>query len=141
MTLYNDGPKPVYPYLFYFDPNDLTITPWVATDVSGRPVDAPLLPRSQLALGYENGGAPQWEFVFLDDRPKDIGFFKLFLSSSSANFACLTRKRTPFERDTCTRLAEESDEEAEEAGELETTLDDSKESWGVKMATLIQIRK
>jgi hypothetical protein len=26
MTLYNDGPKAVYPYLFYFDPNDLTIS-------------------------------------------------------------------------------------------------------------------
>jgi hypothetical protein len=26
MTLYNDGPTIVYPYLFYFDPNDLTIS-------------------------------------------------------------------------------------------------------------------
>jgi hypothetical protein len=26
MTLYNDGPDALYPYLFYFDPNDLTIS-------------------------------------------------------------------------------------------------------------------
>jgi hypothetical protein len=26
MTLYNDGPDALYPYLFYFDPNDLMIS-------------------------------------------------------------------------------------------------------------------
>ena len=26
MTLYNDSDIPIYPYLFYFDPNELTIS-------------------------------------------------------------------------------------------------------------------
>ncbi|RXW16987.1 hypothetical protein EST38_g8865 [Candolleomyces aberdarensis] len=144
MTLYNDGPEPIYPYLFYFDPNDLTITPWVMPAVgAGRgPVDASLLSGSKFTLGYGNGGATPWEFVFMDDRPKDIGFFKLYLSSSPANFACLTRRKTPFEYDPeGHRLGEELDKEVKEATALETALDGDTERWGVKLATVIQIRK
>ncbi|KAJ2934550.1 hypothetical protein H1R20_g2521, partial [Candolleomyces eurysporus] len=144
MTLYNDGPEPVYPYLFYFDPNDLTITPWVMPAVGAALglVDPPLLAGSKLTLGYGNGGATPWEFVFTDDRPKDVGFFKLFLSSSPANFACLTRRKTPFERDPAGhRLGAELDKEVKEATALEKRLDSSTERWGVKLATVIQIRK
>ncbi|KAJ2934554.1 hypothetical protein H1R20_g2524, partial [Candolleomyces eurysporus] len=144
MTLYNDGPEPVYPYLFYFDPNELTITPWVmpAKGAGRGLVDAPLLPGSKLTLGYGNGGATPWEFVFTDERSKDVGFFKLFLSSSPANFACLTRRKTPFEEDPAGhRLGEELDKELKEATALETTLDISTERWGIKLATVIQIRK
>ncbi|KAJ2912759.1 hypothetical protein MD484_g7651, partial [Candolleomyces efflorescens] len=143
MTLYNDGHENVYPYLFYFDPNDLTITPWVmpAKGVAGGGhVDAPLLPGSKLTLGYGNGGATPWEFAFSDARTKDIGFFKLFLSSSPADFRSLARKKTPFEQEEGQRHGEELDREAKEAERLKHELDDRSQIWGVKMATVIQIR-
>jgi hypothetical protein len=168
MTLYNDGPKAVYPYLFYFDPNDLTISksssvlasyfmhrcsdwliihivaPWVMPargTAGGGHVDAPLGPGSKLTLGYGNGGATPWEFAFSDDRTQDIGYFKLFLSSSPANFGRLARKKTPFEQDEGQRHGEELDREAKEAERLKNELDDRSQTWGVKMATVIQIRK
>jgi hypothetical protein len=36
VTLYNDGDHPIYPYLFYFDPNDLTISEYFAVIPSPR---------------------------------------------------------------------------------------------------------
>jgi hypothetical protein len=104
-------------------------------------VDVPLGPQSKLTLGYGNGGTTPWEFVFVDNRPKDIGFFKLFLSSSPANFGCLVRRKTPFDQDARNRHAEEVDKEEREAAALGTALDNSTQRWGVKMATVIQIRK
>ena len=119
------------------------VAPWVIpAKGSGRePVDTPLLPHSKLALGYGSGGGTPWEFVFADDRSKDIGFFKLFLSSSPANFGCLVRRKTPFDQDAENRHAAEVDKEEREAAELRTALDNSAQTWGVKMATVIQIRK
>ena len=102
---------------------------------------------SKLTLGYGNGGAAPWEFVFAENRDKDVGFFRLFLSSSPADFACLTRRRSPFERvqekeqDPGNRHGAELDEEAREARELEAKLESKAGSWGVKMATVKQIKK
>jgi hypothetical protein len=104
----------------------------------GRAVDKPLLPHSKLTLGYGNGGATPWEFVFVDNREKDIGFFKLFLSSSPANFACLSRRKSPFEKDPLANRQGEMDKQAKEAEELKTDL--VAKRWGVKMATVIQVR-
>ncbi|KAJ2912756.1 hypothetical protein MD484_g7652, partial [Candolleomyces efflorescens] len=141
MTLYNDGLEDLYPYLFYFDPNDLTITPWVlpAKGVPGRgPVDPPLRRKSKLTLGYGNGGASPWEFVFTDERDKDIGFFKLFLSTSPADFGCLTRTKSPFDWQDPYHRQGEMDKEAQDAAELKKELESR--SWGVKKATVIQVR-
>ncbi|KAJ2912758.1 hypothetical protein MD484_g7650, partial [Candolleomyces efflorescens] len=168
MTIYNDGPRTVYPYLFYFDPNDLTITPWEIPTKStyseplGGPAalhtwvksarsadqqskDARILPRSKLTLGYGDGGGPPWEFVFVDDRAKDVGFFRLFLSTTPANFACLSRTKKVFEEDPGWRLSEEDlVKEAKDVAALEKSLYDNLivngNSWGVKSATVVQIR-
>ncbi|KAJ2912757.1 hypothetical protein MD484_g7653, partial [Candolleomyces efflorescens] len=141
MTLHNEGPEPLWPHLFYFDPNDLTITPWfVSAKGTGERVDPPLAPYSKLTLGYGNGGAPPWEFVLTGNRTEDVGFFKLFLSTESANFGCLARRRTHFEQNGPeNRLGEQVDKEAKDASVLETKLDSNR--WGVKMATVIQIKK
>jgi hypothetical protein len=100
-------------------------------------VDRPLLPNSKLTLGHGNGGATPWVFVFVDNRDKDIGFFKLFLSTSPANFACLTRRKSPFEAEPGHRQGE-MDKIAKDAAELKKELDSR--VWGVKMATVIQVR-
>jgi hypothetical protein len=79
----------------------------------------------------------------MDDRRKDIGFFKLFLSFSPVDFACLTRRRSPFEEDPGHRLGDDLDFEAKLAAELKAELDsvENENRWGVKTATVIQIRK
>jgi hypothetical protein len=61
--------------------DDDPIAPWAvpARGPAGARVDAPLLPRSKLTLGYGNGGATPWEFVFVGQgapSTEDVGFFK-----------------------------------------------------------------
>ncbi|KAJ2925322.1 hypothetical protein H1R20_g11779, partial [Candolleomyces eurysporus] len=141
VTLYNDSDIPIYPYLFYFDPNNLTITPWfTAPHGAGLgAVDAPLPPHSKLPVGYANGATYPWQFSFEDDRDKDIGFFKLFLSASPANFSCIAQAESPF-KEISTRGEEipRDDIQAGEVGQLEKL---EKDSWGVKAATIIQLRE
>ncbi|RXW12069.1 hypothetical protein EST38_g13785, partial [Candolleomyces aberdarensis] len=143
MTLYNDSDIPIYPYLFYFDPNELTITPWLLAPHGAGvgDVDAPLPPHSKLPVGYANGAAYPWQFCFEDDRVEDIGFFKLFLSASPANFSCIAQIESPFKRlEVSTRggRGSENDAQAEEVEQLEKL---DKGSWGVKAATIIQLRQ
>ena len=112
-----------------------------AKGVPGRGrVDTPLLPNSKLTLGHGNGGVTPWEFVFVDNRDKDIGFFKLLLSTSPANFACLIRRKSPFDAEAGHRQGE-MDKIAKDVAELKKELDSSSQVWGVKMATVIQVRK
>ncbi|RXW18692.1 hypothetical protein EST38_g7159 [Candolleomyces aberdarensis] len=143
MTLYNDSDIPIYPYLFYFDPNELTITPWLLAPHGAGvgDVDAPLPPHSKLPVGYANGAAYPWQFCFEDDRVEDIGFFKLFLSASPANFSCIAQIESPFKRlEVSTRGGggSENNVQAEEVEQLEKL---DKGSWGVKAATIIQLRQ
>ncbi|KAG2007359.1 hypothetical protein CC2G_015053 [Coprinopsis cinerea AmutBmut pab1-1] len=102
MTLFNDGDNYLYPHIFYFDPNDLTIVQWETTQHGAgaakfKPmgVDCPLPPHSTLPLGYGTGGEP-WQFEFEDGKEKDLGFFKLFITASPANFSSI-RQDSPFE--------------------------------------------
>ncbi|KAF5322967.1 hypothetical protein D9611_009329 [Ephemerocybe angulata] len=139
MTLYNDGDVPIYPYLFYFDPNDLTIIPWFTAPFgagSGN-VDPPLEAHSQFPIGYGNGAATPWQFCFEDDRDKDVGFFKLFLSVSPVNFHSLIQEESPFKRIGSTRGSSPDPADQQRSEALEKL---DKDSWGVKMATVIQLR-
>ncbi|KAF6749511.1 caspase domain-containing protein [Ephemerocybe angulata] len=143
MTLYNDSDIAVYPYLFYFDPTELTITPWAlaAKGAGSGAVDAPLLPHSQLSVGYGSGGVDPWQFYFEGDRTKDVGFFKLFLSCSPANFLCLAQPTSPFKRLKDFRGDGPTPPTEAEMKELEKLSKLDKDSWGIKMATVVQIRK
>ncbi|KAF6744341.1 hypothetical protein DFP72DRAFT_85644 [Ephemerocybe angulata] len=139
MTLYNDGDVPIYPYLFYFDPNDLTIIPWFTAPFGAGTgnVDPPLEAHSQFHIGYGNGAATPWQFCFEDDRDKDVGFFKLFLSVSPVNFHSLIQEESPFKRIGSTRGASPGPADQQRSEALEKL---DKDSWGVKMATVIQLR-
>ncbi|KAJ3504162.1 hypothetical protein NMY22_g18011 [Coprinellus aureogranulatus] len=98
VTLYNDGDVSLYPYLLYFDLNDLTIVPWfiMPTDADEQKVEPPLKCGSAFRIGYGDSVALPRSFPFDKGRTR-IGLFQLFLSTSPVNFGSLTRETSPFE--------------------------------------------
>lgn len=87
-------------------------------------VDAPLLPKSALTLGYGDGGVSPWQFMLRDGDKKDIGFFKLFFSTSPGDFSSILQE-SPF-------ISGQS-----RAGE-KAKIGVSK-IWGTKLVTIIQV--
>ena len=59
-------------------------------------VDAALPPHSRLTIGYGDGGFSPWQFTLPDGETKDLGFFKLFLSTHPAYFDTLIQEILPF---------------------------------------------
>ncbi|KAF6752769.1 caspase domain-containing protein [Ephemerocybe angulata] len=140
-TLYNDGPVDVYPYLFYFDPNSLAITPWslVAASSRDRKVDPPLPRGSHLAVGYGTGGAEPLIFEWMEGQTRDVCFFKLFVTCVPVNLECLSQ-RSPFGPKPELRedkLGLEEKAKAEAAAE-EALRKEYADKWGVKLITLVQ---
>ncbi|KAF8964817.1 hypothetical protein BDZ97DRAFT_2004443, partial [Flammula alnicola] len=138
MTIFNESEAMLYPYLFYFDPTDLTITEWYTPPFGAGSarhtanltigVDAPLPPKSQLAIGYGEGGSLPWQFVLREGENKDVGFFRLFLSTRPANFQSIIQI-SPFE------------EWRDLGGNLPPAEVVEPERWAVKTATVIQVGK
>ena len=60
-------------------------------------VDVPLPPKSQLTIGYGDGGVQPWQFLLREGETKDVGFFKLFLATSPADFSSIAQE-SPFEQ-------------------------------------------
>ncbi|CAE6474010.1 unnamed protein product [Rhizoctonia solani] len=74
----NRGGHAYYIYVFYFDPNDFSITP-----IYLPPTDEPsVLPGGNLTIGYGNSGAPPLTFTVARGLSTDPGFFKIFYSIS-----------------------------------------------------------
>ncbi|KAJ3507771.1 hypothetical protein NMY22_g16825 [Coprinellus aureogranulatus] len=137
-TLYNDGDVDVYPYLFYFDPIQLTIIPWSLVAAGQGTVDPPLPAHSRLAVGYGDGGALPFYLTLEGGKTEDIGFFKLFITCSPANLRCISQEDCPF--DWGHRAGDAASEDPEESAkrafeELEKM---QAKRWGVKVATVIQ---
>ncbi|TDL21762.1 hypothetical protein BD410DRAFT_789541 [Rickenella mellea] len=84
---------PLYPYLFYFDCSNFSIIPWYVppTGMDGRHVDPPLLPESTFPIGFGNDGAPPYEFFLPKGEKRDVGFFKLYLTTSPTDLSCISR--------------------------------------------------
>jgi hypothetical protein len=120
----------------------LSTAPWFTAPhgAGSGEVDAPLPPHSRFAVGYANGAASPWQFQFEEDeRDRDIGVFRLFLSGSPANFTCIAQDESSIKRlGTMTRGEPGNDLREAEIQQLETL---DKDSWGVKAATIIQIRE
>ncbi|KAF5384355.1 hypothetical protein D9615_003158 [Tricholomella constricta] len=133
MTIHNRTDLPLYPYLFYFDPSDLLIIEWYTPPFGagqGRlttDVDAPLPPRGSLAIGYGDGGVSPWQFLLRDGEDIDVGFFKLFLTTSPADFSSVTQE-SPFEEN-ISRLGRPKAAQLPEA-----------ERWGAMLSTVVQVR-
>jgi hypothetical protein len=135
MTIYNDSAVALYPYLFYFDPTDLTIIDWYmppfgagAGSLTTR-VDTPLPPKSKLTIGYGDGGATPWQFMIPPGETQDLGFFRLFLSTRPAYFENIMQEITPFLSGS-SRSAKPATVEPPEV-----------ETWAVQTVTVIQLEK
>ncbi|KAG6809127.1 hypothetical protein H0H92_001457 [Tricholoma furcatifolium] len=132
MVIHNRTDRPLYPYLFYFDPSDLLIIEWYTPPFGagqGRlttDVDAPLPPQGSLTIGYGSGGVSPWQFLLRDNDDMDVGFFKLFLTTSPADFSSIPQE-SPFE-DINTR-----------SRRMKVAFPDD-EGWGTILSTVVQLR-
>ncbi|KAF8988251.1 caspase domain-containing protein [Cyathus striatus] len=139
MKISNHSDIPLYPYLFYFDPSDFAIIEWFSPPFSGGHtciVDAPLPPynandangaKSSLTIGYGEGGAPPWQFLLRDGDTKDVGFFKLFLTTRATNLSSIAQD-SPFDA-----KSSRTGEYWEGSKALNTV------GWATQMATVIQV--
>ena len=87
-------------------------------------VDAPLPPTSMLTVGYGDSSVYPWQFNLNDRDKKDVGFFKLFLSTIPADLSCILQK-SPFEK--------------ARAGALVALQDNAPKLWATQLVTVIQV--
>lgn len=90
-------------------------------------MDAPLPPKSSLAVGYGDGGASPWQFLLREGEDKDLGFFKLFLTTKPADFSSIPQE-SPFDRGTSRH------------GQLAAAKLPAPDWWGSKLSTVVQVR-
>ncbi|EIM91753.1 uncharacterized protein STEHIDRAFT_135948 [Stereum hirsutum FP-91666 SS1] len=99
MKIKNSSPYALYPYLFYFDNSDYSITSYYEPPVStstGKP-DPPLPPHgSSLAIGYGPAGAAPLKFFLREGQDIDNGHFKLFLTTEYVDLSMIPQN-SPFE--------------------------------------------
>jgi hypothetical protein len=91
-------------------------------------VNAPLSPKSHLTIGYGDGGVSPWQFLLRDGEDKDVGFFKLFVTTSPADFASIPQE-SPFMASSFSRHVITATPERPEA-----------ELWGSQLSTVVQLR-
>ncbi|KAF9555689.1 hypothetical protein CPC08DRAFT_820895 [Agrocybe pediades] len=102
VTLYNNSKIPLYPYLFYYDPSQLTITPCYLPPVGGGEdcftnlVDAPLMPRRKLDIGHNIVNVSPWIFTLPPGENAEVGYMRLFVSTQPAAFDTILREVSPF---------------------------------------------
>jgi hypothetical protein len=94
-------------------------------------VDAALPPRSRLTIGYGDGGFSPWQFTLPEGETKDLGFFKLFLSTRPAYFDSLIQESLPF-----TKQPEATRGGKPMAAETPEVL-----KWASIVSTVIQVEK
>ena len=123
--------------------------PWIVPAQGAGPgsVDSILPAKGTLSVGYGNGGAEPLQFSFdSDEQETDVGFFKLFLCSEPANFGTIAVKTSPFEKlgeGKGTRGSDTIEDWLAQLAECERELEMKKTEakWGVKVATVIQMRE
>ena len=87
--------------------------------------DPPLLPGSMLTVGYGDSSVHPWQFNLNDRDKKDVGFFKLFLSTIPADLSCIPQE-SPFEK---ARALADLQDNAHYASKL----------WATQLVTVIQV--
>lgn len=93
VKILNTTKRDLYPYLFYFDVRDQSITPRNIGSIGTGQV--PLPAGSALPIGYGASGDAPFSFNLQKDEIKDVGFLKVFLTTSPTDFGSLKLK-SPF---------------------------------------------
>lgn len=110
------------------------IDDWYTPAIGGRPgksgrVDPPLLPESSLTLGYGDTNTVPWIFKLHPEDSVDVGFFKVFFTTSPSNFSTLIQD-SPFD-----------DPHSMSRGkQLNNPPSPTVEFWGTKLITIIHKR-
>jgi hypothetical protein len=112
----NNTPLKLYPSLFYFDNSSFEISEYAhlytvgrflfanAVDsfyeppTSAQKLDAPLQPKSSLTIGYGSGGQVPRVFTLPAGQNVDVGFLKLFLTTSYVDYSNFPQP-SPFSKD------------------------------------------
>jgi hypothetical protein len=96
----------------------------------------PLAPKSKFSIGHgTNDGLNPWSFYIRPNESKDVGFFKLFLTTTPTNLDCIVQD-SAFASQTTTR--------GESQGEQEGPVDESefeKVVWDEMVMTVVQLRR
>jgi len=123
LTLRNNGDLKLYPYIFFFDPMTLTISeslfiftssvheklnlaweealyqpPATVGEQSTNKTDSPLMPSSNLTIGYGPTVLQRKRFglALLQGQKVAIAHLKVYFSSYPASFESMIRKTPPF---------------------------------------------
>ncbi|KAJ6463689.1 caspase domain-containing protein [Mycena vitilis] len=92
-TIRNKSPVDLFPYLFYFDPEDYTIQNWYKPE--GRHTMAPLeAAEGRVTVGM--GGETAFEFELPPGQHSSSGYLKLFVTRDFVDFDWVEQTLSPF---------------------------------------------
>ncbi|KAJ7648575.1 hypothetical protein DFH06DRAFT_570833 [Mycena polygramma] len=92
-TIRNTSPADLFPYLFYFDPEDYTIQNWYKPE--GRHTTPPLeASEGRVTVGM--GGETAFEFELPLGQQSSSGFLKLFVTRDHVDFDWVEQLVSPF---------------------------------------------
>ncbi|CEL61405.1 hypothetical protein RSOLAG1IB_09997 [Rhizoctonia solani AG-1 IB] len=95
VKLVNGSRFNLYPHLFYFDLNGLSIEQWNDQIVAQGHADASLPRNSFLTIGYGAGGATPLTFETAEDQGFEVGILKLYVTNQPVDFSSIEH-RSPF---------------------------------------------
>ncbi|KAJ7736240.1 caspase domain-containing protein [Mycena maculata] len=99
-TIRNTSMDDLFPYLFYFDPEEYTITLWYGPETAQ--VAAPLKAKTRQLDGTVTigmGGEPGFSFPLPADQNFGAGFFKLFVATEYLEIDWIKQTVSPFDPD------------------------------------------
>ncbi|KAG8816674.1 hypothetical protein FRC17_000221 [Serendipita sp. 399] len=111
LKIQNNTNEGLYPYLFFLNCNDLSISArYMSPTVKGVDQDAPLQPNESMTIGYNAGGGQPWRYIiepeatvvegriFRDAEDMQIDFFKLIFTTQPFDFSFM-KQESPFNGD------------------------------------------
>ncbi|KAG9123527.1 hypothetical protein FRC07_014827 [Ceratobasidium sp. 392] len=96
-TIVNDISRDLYPYLFYFDANKLSIEHYYLGPLPSASVaEIPLNKGGYMSIGYGSSGVIPFQYCLDEGQKFDMGIIKLFVTTSPVYFGLLEQE-SPFE--------------------------------------------
>ncbi|KAF8519186.1 caspase domain-containing protein [Gautieria morchelliformis] len=131
VKIVNNSKVDLYPYLFYFDLGDQCIEPYYLSQKGINRVDPPLRAGYTHTVGYGAGGEVPFAFHLPNGQAIDVGFLKLFLTTSPMDFDSMTQS-SPFD------TARAALPRADTIQKLKQAAAESAEQWGTVVTAIIQ---